>query len=123
MKKLILFSVVVIMLASCGNHRNKLIKSDTARHGIIMRNDPDIKQFFPKAHYIIRQISRMNKDSSSIEIDKDTLIVSVYDAKDTSRYPDKRPIYDSIRKVYKFDSAWQTIPSYDTRMPKLTIIN
>lgn len=123
MKKSILISVVVIMFVSCENHRNKLIKSDTAQYGIIMRYASDINQFFPKAHYVVRQISRLSADSSSIETAKDTMIVSVYDAKDTSRYPDKRPIYDSSRKTYKFDSAWQAIPAYDTRMHKLTIIN
>jgi hypothetical protein len=123
MKKSILFAVVTIMFVSCGNHRTKIIKSDTARYGIIMRNNPDIKQFFPRARYMVRQISRLSKDSSSLETTKDTLIVSVYDAKDTARYPDHRPIYDSARKAYKFDSAWQEIPSYDTRIPKLTIIN
>lgn len=84
-------------------HRERIIRTDTV-YGLTVKGQQGPDQYFAKAILAQIETRKLPKDSSSekLEWGLDSIIVQVY-----------APVFDTAKKEYTKDSAWQPIHVYD----------
>jgi len=128
MKKVALFALLALVIVSCNTkkHRERVISSDST-HAVFVRpiEHPGQEMYFRKGEITIMEVRKAPTDPTEIEMvwSYDTVLTSAYLPVDTARDAHKKPIYDSAKKAYKIDSAWQKFNPYDKSKVKVTILN
>lgn len=124
MKQIVLGLFAALIFSCTGpSHRERVVLIDTT-HGVYIRSIDKTQQLvFGKAELVVIEHRVMPKDSTSSSVvwATDTIIKRVF-AYDTARDPKGKPVYDSIKKAFRQDSAWKPFNTYDPKQAIITIL-
>lgn len=117
MKKSGFYLSVLFLLTSCQSptHRERIIRTDTV-YGLTGLDQFGNLVLYNKAIVAVIERRSLPTDStsSSVEWKTDTVCIQAYTA-DSLRDANGKPVFDSVRNKYKFDTAWRPFRQYDPK--------